>query len=156
MVICLQLPTVLLCLPFPLLLKTADSQMACFPMQNRVPLPEKNITGEHFSAFLPFSHPLPLTNSRFSSRSINKIIIRTSRIINYHDSGLSKSFKQQLEADNEQQVALELTPKAQVLEGGRKFRVLKIAFPGVFNRYFPLWMPCCSVRIHARRGTLCH
>ena len=36
-----------------------------------------------------------------------------------------------------------------------KFRVLKIAFPGVFNRYFPLWMPCCSVRIHARRGTLC-
>ena len=72
--------------------------------------------------------------------------MRTSRIINYYDSGLSNSFKQQLEADNEQQVALELTPKAQVLEGGRKFRVLKIAFPGVFNRYFPLWMPCCSVR----------
>ena len=36
-----------------------------------------------------------------------------------------------------------------------KFRVLIIVFPGVFNRYFPLWMPCCSVRIHARRGTLC-
>ena len=36
-----------------------------------------------------------------------------------------------------------------------KIRVLKIEFPGVFNRCFPLWMPCCSVRIHARRGTLC-
>ena len=36
-----------------------------------------------------------------------------------------------------------------------KIRVLKIKFPGVFNRCFPLWMPCCSVRIHARRGTLC-
>ena len=31
-----------------------------------------------------------------------------------------------------------------------KFRVSKIASPGVFNRYFPPRMPCCFVGIHAR------
>ena len=36
-----------------------------------------------------------------------------------------------------------------------KFRVLEIAFPGVFyKRYFPARTPCCSVRIHARLGTM--
>ena len=34
-----------------------------------------------------------------------------------------------------------------------KIRVLEMAFPGVFRRYFPPWTPCCFVRIHARLGT---
>ena len=68
-----------------------------------------------------------------------------------------KVFKQL--ANNEQQVALELAAKAQVLEGRGtrgilKFRVSEMAFPGVFNQYFPPWMPCCFVRIHTRLGTM--
>ena len=35
-----------------------------------------------------------------------------------------------------------------------KIRVLEMALPGVFKRYFPPWMPCCLVRIHARLGTM--
>ena len=35
-----------------------------------------------------------------------------------------------------------------------KFRVSEIVFPGVFKRYFPLWMPCCFVGIHARLETM--
>jgi len=31
-----------------------------------------------------------------------------------------------------------------------KFRVSEMAFPGVFKRYFPLWMSCCFISIHAR------
>ena len=43
-------------------------------------------------------------------------------------------------------MALELTPKAQVLEGRGtrdilKFRVLEMAFSGVFKRHFPPRMP---------------
>ena len=34
-----------------------------------------------------------------------------------------------------------------------KFKVSEMAFPGVFNRYFPLQTPCCFVRIHTRLGT---
>ena len=34
-----------------------------------------------------------------------------------------------------------------------KFRVLEMAFPGVFKRYFPLQMACCFNRIHTRLGT---
>ena len=30
-----------------------------------------------------------------------------------------------------------------------KFKVLEMAFPGVFKMYFPPWMPSGSVRIHA-------
>ena len=40
-----------------------------------------------------------------------------------------------------------------------KIRVLEMTFPEVFKRYFPLWMPCCFFRIHARLGTMplkCH
>ena len=56
-------------------------------------------------------------------------------------------------------MALELTVKAQVLEGRGtrgilKFRASEMAFLGVFKRYFPLWMPCCFVRVHARLGTM--
>ena len=48
-----------------------------------------------------------------------------------------------------EQVALELAPKAQVLEGRRiqehlTFRVSEMAFPGVFKRYFPLQMHVVS------------
>ena len=35
-----------------------------------------------------------------------------------------------------------------------KFRVSEIEFSGVFKRYFPLWMPCCFVGIHAKLGTM--
>ena len=35
-----------------------------------------------------------------------------------------------------------------------KFRVSDIEFPEVFKRYFPLWMPCYFVGIHARLGTI--
>ena len=35
-----------------------------------------------------------------------------------------------------------------------KFRVLEMSFPGGFKRYFPMQMPCCLVRIHARLGTM--
>ena len=35
-----------------------------------------------------------------------------------------------------------------------KIRVLEMALPGVFKRYFAPWMPCCLVRIHARLGTM--
>ena len=35
-----------------------------------------------------------------------------------------------------------------------KFRVPKLPFPGVFERYFLLQTPCCFVRIHARLGTM--
>ena len=29
-----------------------------------------------------------------------------------------------------------------------KIQVSEMAFPGFFKRYFPLWTPCCFVRIH--------
>ena len=32
--------------------------------------------------------------------------------------------------------------------------VSEMSFPGGFKRYFPPWMPCCFVRIHARLGTM--
>ena len=35
-----------------------------------------------------------------------------------------------------------------------KFRVLEMAFPGVFKRNFPPRTPCCFVRIHARLGIM--
>ena len=35
-----------------------------------------------------------------------------------------------------------------------KLKVTEMAVPGVFNRYFPPWTPCCFVRIHARLGTM--
>ena len=35
-----------------------------------------------------------------------------------------------------------------------KFRVPKLPFPGVFERYFLLQTPCCFVRIHARLATM--
>ena len=35
-----------------------------------------------------------------------------------------------------------------------KFRILEMVFAGVFKRYFPLWTPCCFVRIYARLGTM--
>ena len=35
-----------------------------------------------------------------------------------------------------------------------KIRVSEMGFPGVFKRYFPLWMSCCFLRIHARPGNM--
>ena len=35
-----------------------------------------------------------------------------------------------------------------------KLRVSEMPFPGVFKRQFPLRMPCCFVRIHARLRTM--
>ena len=35
-----------------------------------------------------------------------------------------------------------------------KFKVSEIAFPGVFKRYFPPWMPYFFVVIHTRLGTM--
>ena len=53
-------------------------------------------------------------------------------------------------------MTLELTPKAQVLEGRGtrgilKFRVSEMAFPGVFKRYFPLRMPMMLFRQNTRK-----
>ena len=44
--------------------------------------------------------------------------------------------------------------RAQVSRDILKFGALEMAFPGIFKRYFPLWMLCCFVRIHARLGTM--
>ena len=35
-----------------------------------------------------------------------------------------------------------------------KLRVSEMPFPGVFKRQFPMRMPCCFVRIHARLRTM--
>ena len=35
-----------------------------------------------------------------------------------------------------------------------KYRVIEMAFPGVFKRHFPPRTPCCFVRIHTRLGTM--
>ena len=35
-----------------------------------------------------------------------------------------------------------------------QFRISKMAFSGVFKRYFPLRMPCFFVKIHATLGTM--
>ena len=44
--------------------------------------------------------------------------------------------------------------RAEVSRDILKFKVSEMPFSGVFKRYFPQWMPCCFVRIHARLGTM--
>ena len=56
-------------------------------------------------------------------------------------------------------MALELTPKVQVLEGQGigghfEFRVLELPFLVVFKMYFPPRTPCCFVNILARLGKM--
>ena len=90
------------------------------------------------------------------NQSYNKLWTLLFKSLVCKTQSCQKVFKQL--ANNEQQVALELAAKAQVLEGRGtrgilKFRVSEMAFLGVFKRYFPLWMPCCFIRIHTRLGT---
>ena len=44
--------------------------------------------------------------------------------------------------------------RAKASRDSLKIRVSEMAFPWVFKGYFPLWMPCCFVRIHAGLGTM--
>ena len=40
--------------------------------------------------------------------------------------------------------------RAEVFRDILKIRVLEMAFPEVYKRYFPSWMPCYFVRVHTR------
>ena len=44
--------------------------------------------------------------------------------------------------------------RAKASRDSLKIRVSEMVFPWVFKRYFPPWMPCCFIRIHARLGTM--
>ena len=44
--------------------------------------------------------------------------------------------------------------RAEASRDALKLKVSEMAFPGVFNGYFPPRTPCCFVRIHTRLGTM--